>query len=255
MTDRPDSAPSSEELIRRARMGLGHESAPDAPDSLDYDEPLGSSAPPDTPVMDDSPASPPEAPVMDDSSLPPAPDPAATRGKDDPTSLLPEHFRPENEAPTARTQGNFNWVRWVIPIGVLGFVLFNFLTADTAVDDLLIGDCFMNPTEIEITTVETVECAEPHDYEVFAFVDLAERGGGFPGDEALFSEADEACFNPFLVYTGLDLDTADLPEYWYDVFVPDETSWADGNRESMCAIFAIDTSFNPVASTGSARGG
>lgn len=248
MTDGPDNAPSSEELIRRARMGLGDETAPpEIDDVTDGSDPIAP-APFDT-----------AAPME---SLPPPPRPRRVEpvaAADVPTensgSLLPEHFRPENEAPPTKQQSSFNWVRWVIPIGVVGYILFNVFTADTAVDDLSIGDCFMNPTDIEITTVETVDCAEPHDYEVFAFVDLAERSGGFPGDDALFDEAGEECFDTFLVYTGFDLDSSNTPDYLYDVFIPDRTSWEDGNRESMCAAYAVDADFNPVTSSGSARNG
>jgi hypothetical protein len=137
--------------------------------------------------------------------------------------------------------------------GLFGaFLLYNFLTADTAVDDLAVGDCFMAPSEEEISTVETVDCAELHDYEVFAFVALSERAGGFPGDNALFEEADDKCFAPYLAYIGGDLAST---QYVYDVFIPGSASWDSGNRESMCAIFAVDENFNPISTFGTARAG
>jgi hypothetical protein len=242
MTDRPDDAPSSDELLRRARMGLGETpQTPDFTDGAPDGDPLAS-GPVDTPAPSDPP--------------PPSPEPVAAAGLpgDDSGSLLPDHFRPENETPTTKKQSSFNWVRWVIPIGVVGYILFTTLTADTAVDDLSIGDCFMNPTETEITTVETVDCTEPHDYEVYAFAELAASSSGFPGDAALFAEAGEECFDPFLAYTGLTVESQDF-DFFYEVFIPDRTSWEDGNRESMCAVYAIDGDFNPVMSSGSARAG
>ncbi len=244
MEDRTGDAPSSEELIRRARMGLGGDAS--MPDTGDADAGLERFA---------SAQVEPTAPVEPPPPSTPSPDPVGDAGPPpaDSGSLLPEHFRPENETRSAEQSSSFGWARWVIPIGVVGYILFNVLTADTAVDDLSIGDCFLNPTEIEITTVETVDCAETHDYEVFAFVDLDERSGAFPGDDVLFEEAADRCLEPFLAYTGIDLDT-DTPGYLYDVFIPDRRSWDDGNRESMCAIFAIDAGVNPIPSSGSARG-
>jgi len=267
MTDRPDNPPSSEELIRRARGGLGSPPAESAQPTdsgppVESVPPMRSSSNPDASVDATQAAPPPDAAA---DVIPPDAEPATTewlastdaQTPRDPSSLLPDHFLPA-QAPTQRpglvAQLASKW-RWIVAgIFVLVF-LFNFLTADTAVDDLGVGDCFMSPSEDEISSVETVGCSELHDYEVFAFVDLRDRGEAFPGDAVLFDEAGESCFDGFLSYLGLELDDAELgTDYLYDVFIPGPSSWEAGNRESMCAIYAVDANFNPVSSTGTARG-
>ena len=245
MTDRSDGdALSSEELIRRARDGLGTP-PPAVEDS-------GAAATPDPAVEEPAP---PAAPPPHRAPTPPPP-PAPKPADADRYALLPEHFKPESVAPEPSAPSGFaaglasKW-GWILA-GLFGlFLVYNFLTSDTSVDDLAVGDCFLAPSEDEISTVETVDCAELHDYEVFAFVVLADRAGGFPGDTPLFEEADDKCFAPYLAYIGGDIDNT---QYVYDVFIPGPSSWDAGNRESMCAIFAIDEDFNAVSTLGTARG-
>lgn len=165
--------------------------------------------------------------------------------------MLPEQFQPEQAtAKRGFASGITSRLGW-IAAAVFGAVfIFNFINADTSVDDLSVGDCFLAPSEDEISTVETVDCAETHEYEVFAFVGLTERGSDFPGDAVLFDEAEGKCLGPFLAYIGGDVEATD---YFYDIFIPGESSWEAGNRESMCAIFSIDDNFNVVSTSGSAK--
>jgi hypothetical protein len=241
MSDHPSDSPSSEELIRRARDDMsaksppGDGSEPPAAPEVAPDLTAGTSG-----SAVDAPAD----------AVPDAVEAASTVESpidDDGASLLPEHFRVDTPAASGPR------IRWglIVGVAVVAFFVFRWFTADTPVDDLAVGDCFMSPTEEEIETVETVECGEPHDYEVFAFVTLDDRSSGFPGDIALFEEADEKCFDPFLDY--VDEATAASPEVYYDVFIPGESSWDAGTRESMCAIFTVDDAFDLVQTEGSMR--
>jgi hypothetical protein len=208
-------------MIRRAREGTT-----DQPSPADAPEPAVTAEPPTEPD-------------------PGEPEPVAD--EEDGAALLPEHF--QVEAPAASGSS----IRWgvIIGIGVVAFLVFRWITADTPVDDLAVGDCFMAPTEEEIETVETVDCSDLHDYEVFAFVTLDDGAGGYPGDVPLFEQADERCFQPFLDYVGDE--TAASPDVYYDVFIPGESSWDAGNRESMCAIFTVGDGFDLVHTEGSLR--
>jgi len=187
------------------------------------------------------------------SSQPPAPPPPAQPGPivDDGDSVLPDQFVPEQAAEKRGFASSITSKLGWIAAAVFGAVfIFGFLDSDTSVDDLEVGDCFLAPSEDEISTVETVDCAEFHEYEVFAFVGLSERGSGFPGDAVLFDEAEGKCLAPFRAYIGGNVDATD---YFYDIFIPGESSWEAGNRESMCAVISIDEEFNVVSTSGSAK--
>jgi hypothetical protein len=216
MTDRPDDAMSSEELIERARRGL---SVPGAADSVagetaggpeGVDSRAGATATADpiaAPVEASFPKEPiplaePVSPFESQGYEPPAPPPTFTDAEES-ESMLPDGFTPE--APEPKRSRSFN-LRWLIGAAVLGFVAFNFFTADTPVEDLSIGDCFQNPEGDEINSVETIDCAEFHDYEVFDLVVLT-GPSTFPGDDALFDQAGEACFQPFLDYLDVDIES------------------------------------------------
>jgi hypothetical protein len=136
----------------------------------------------------------------------------------------------------------------------LAILAFSYFTRATSVEDLSVGDCFTDPGAESISEVDTVDCNEPHDYEMFAAVILVGDDGAWPGDFELFEEADDACFEPFLTYTGLSLDDAVF--MWdYTTFIPEQESWAEGSREALCTLYQVDAEFNPVTATSSARAG
>ncbi len=275
MTDRPDEPLSSEELIRRAREGFTTPEADDVRPSRRPEEPERDDPAPlaSDPVIDEPPApafddyrpepEPTWTPPIEDEferqvEEPPAPSPFIDDPIDSPTaeveddeSLLPDHFKPEAGAPAGGRARPRVRAGWLVAAAVGGFALFSVITADTAVEDLSVGDCFLEPNADEISTVETVDCSEPHEYEVFAFVGLNDRPGGFPGDNPLFDEAYEKCFGPFVAYLGGSFEETN---YLFDVFIPGESSWDAGDRESMCAVVAVDDNLNIVSTSGSARG-
>ncbi|GAA2408008.1 hypothetical protein GCM10010420_40190 [Streptomyces glaucosporus] len=96
------------------------------------------------------------------------------------------------------------------------------------------GDCY-NPngkaTEGEAFAIEVVPCDEPHQGQVVGEFKL-DKGGEFPGEEAIWAIADERCpveagkFAP---------DTWALPEgvgiFYY---TPTQESWATGDRAVSC---------------------
>ncbi|WP_436738743.1 DUF4190 domain-containing protein [Streptomyces sp. BBFR102] len=105
---------------------------------------------------------------------------------------------------------------------------------------LRVGDCFDVPgggLEGETYDVDKIDCARPHDGEVFGAFDLPD-GDAYPGEDRIDAIADRRCTALVDGYAGRS--AGDLPE---DVFVyyylPTPESWAFGDREVSC-LFGKD---------------
>ena len=113
-------------------------------------------------------------------------------------------------------------------------------------EDLAVGDCFDDPfvgdfsfdTDREIAVVD---CAEPHDLEVFDVFRLDEYSD--PG--TMFEDTDEACIEAFEDFVGIDYYRSELLVYTY---YPSRESWDAGTRTVTCAV----NDFGPT--TGTLRG-
>ncbi|MCU1409494.1 MAG: uncharacterized protein JWR04_201 [Rhodoglobus sp.] len=121
-------------------------------------------------------------------------------------------------------------------------------TASAGVDvlDLAVGDCLQTGDARRVTkTVPVVDCAEPHDSEAYAVIELS--GDDFPGAEAVTDRAVTECTAKFTAFVGLDYATSTLDFAYY---FPTPTSWKSGDREILC--LAIDPASATV--TGSLAG-
>jgi hypothetical protein len=99
--------------------------------------------------------------------------------------------------------------------------------------DLEVGDCFNDPEDFgEVTDVKMVDCAVPHDNEVFAVFDLPD--GDYPGSTGAETSADGGCIAEFAAFVGIDYDSTSL-DVWY--LYPTEDSWNNGDREVVCMLF------------------
>ena len=120
------------------------------------------------------------------------------------------------------------------PVGVGG---------DTSVYDLRTGDCFDDPTMftqeiVEVESIDSVPCDQPHDAEVYAVVDLPQGDDApFPGDEEVATAADEACFDRFEAYVGVSYEDSTLDINYY---LPIASSWAEGDRMVTCLLIDVD---------------
>ncbi|WP_167046328.1 MULTISPECIES: septum formation family protein [unclassified Salinibacterium] len=120
---------------------------------------------------------------------------------------------------------------------------------NTDVFSIRVGDCTNDVEAEEIAAIPTVPCSEPHDNEAyFAYEIEAEE---FPGDEALLAEAGDACVAEFEDFAGIAYDESMLG---VGPLVPSESTWAEGDREVVCFIFALDEDFAPTQSTGTLKG-
>jgi len=127
---------------------------------------------------------------------------------------------------------------------VLAFAVFALLAAacssETSVFDLGVGDCFNDQadlTESEVSSVTTVDCAEPHDNEIYFEYSMADAI--FPGNDAATDSALNRCLDEFDAFVGIDYAVSDL-----DLFpiTPTSVSWAEGDRVVYCAVYALDLS-------------
>jgi len=103
-----------------------------------------------------------------------------------------------------------------------------------------VGDCFDDPPEIEdggqeITELAAVPCDQPHDNEVYHAYDLPD--GEFGGPELVEAQAADGCVDEFEGFVGLDYFESDLDIFW---LTPTADSWSNGDREVICAVYAID---------------
>jgi putative regulator of septum formation len=109
-----------------------------------------------------------------------------------------------------------------------------------------VGTCFDDPETFEqVEDVPIVDCAEPHDNEVFANVDLT--GGDYPGQEQVENRATQICYDNFSDYVGIAYEQSIYDIGW---LFPTAETWAVGDREVIC--FAYDVNFEKI--TGSING-
>ena len=99
-----------------------------------------------------------------------------------------------------------------------------------------VGRCVDDPGErTGIEEVEVVACDEPHDFEVFALVDLAE--GTYPGEGEVADQARDACTDRFAAYVGIEAPVSTLATAF---LVPNEDGWEGGDREVVCLVYEPD---------------
>lgn len=108
---------------------------------------------------------------------------------------------------------------------------------------LRVGDCIDTaavPDADEIDSIWIVNCSEEHDAEVFyAHTMDGEPGAEFPGDEAVFDEAQEACLGTaFESWVGTPYVDSTI---WASPLYPVEYSWDSlDDREILCIAISPD---------------
>lgn len=110
-----------------------------------------------------------------------------------------------------------------------------------SVFEVAIGQCLNLPDGDTVSDVETVECTEAHDAEVFA---LPQHPAGpdepFPGTAAIGEFADERCLEAFEPYVGTEYATSAI---FYTSLTPTADSWDSvDDREVVCLLVSGDES-------------
>lgn len=105
----------------------------------------------------------------------------------------------------------------------------------TAVGDIDVGDCFNDPGSETVTNLEVVDCAVPHDNEVYAKVFLAETV--WPGMDAVEEFAVDACLTEFEAYVGQTYAESPLD---YLFLSPTEEGFDQGDTTVLCVLYSAD---------------
>jgi len=113
---------------------------------------------------------------------------------------------------------------------------------------LKLGDCFVGGTSAEVSNVNVVACAEPHDAEVYSIFEYPDAPSAFPGDGAVQTAAGNGCKPAFAEFVGLDFESS---TYGVKFLRPTSDSWGRGDRTIDCLITSGD---GTTQLTGSAKG-
>ena len=128
----------------------------------------------------------------------------------------------------------------VAGVALAGCSLIPFNVVDSNPDDgidsdvftVSVGDCLNDDgVEGEISSVPKVDCSEPHDSEAYASIEMAD--GEYPGEEAVFAEADRGCESRFEAFVGISYAES---VFSFSYYYPTPQSWASGDREIICLI-------------------
>lgn len=107
-------------------------------------------------------------------------------------------------------------------------------TQDPTVDavDLVVGTCILDDSSAStVTSVQSVDCADPHDAEVFASILLAD--GDFPGAETVAQAGIDQCAQQFAAFIGIPFASSTLT---YEYYAPSAETWAAGDRALLCLV-------------------
>ena len=142
-----------------------------------------------------------------------------------------------------------NWAVYIL--AAIGFVAYDAITeadrdstgaiiGEGSVDafEVAVGDCFDDSNSFdEISSLPGVPCLEPHDNEAYAVINLTLDS--YPAGDGMGDMASDVCLEQFESFVGRDYETSEL-----DIFTmyPTSESWAQNDREVVCAVYSMDAS-------------
>ncbi len=275
----PDDQLSSEDMLRRARQGLGSEptapseglapepatppseptAEPEEPQQEGWTELAGAAAPSEPtaetepPVVEHSPETwrtPDLLTGADETTVQHSPDDWSAQGPLETTGTTPTR-KPSRGL--LSTLWRFSGLAILAVVGIIALV--SFLDSSKSVDRIEVGECLDEPSGETFEKVDIIDCDEPHDYEVFAKVTIVPTTvtvlpDMYPGFETVYEAAGYACLDEFETYVGTAWDDSLV---WLDVFTPTEEGWEDGDRTGICVLYQGDYE-SIVKTTGSLRG-
>jgi hypothetical protein len=123
-------------------------------------------------------------------------------------------------------------------VGVLGFLgavaATVVLTANSnkkeTVADIAVGDCFNG----DANDVDTVDCTEPHQFELFHVAAVPDPSAAFPGADQALTDGGNACTLALVDYYGAPPETAVANGLEILPIAPTEAQWDDGDTDTYC---------------------
>ena len=153
-----------------------------------------------------------------------------------------------------------SWAVYII--AALGFVIYGAVT-DADRDEygnivgsgtvgafsVQMGDCFndVDTSSQQVTSVPGVPCSEPHDNEVFAVFDI--ELDSYPDSDTMYEISYNSCMEHFESFVGREYETSVLE---ITTMYPSAESWAQDDREIVCAVFDINA--NKLVGSAAGRG-
>ncbi|WP_159623094.1 septum formation family protein [Ruania rhizosphaerae] len=107
--------------------------------------------------------------------------------------------------------------------------------------DLTVGQC-LDAYELGDPEMPLADCADPHQFEVFAQEESAEED--YPGEEEMTTAGDEFCRESLLAELPEDLDTTPVV---YRTISPSPETWETGDRRLTC-IVGVDEGYTMTGS-------
>jgi hypothetical protein len=137
-------------------------------------------------------------------------------------------------------------------IVVAAVLWFGIALALAPVPKLAVGTCvngIHEGAQLSADSYRPVSCSVAHDNEVIGVVQYT-GNGGYPGQAALVSFAEQPCLAAFASYVGIDFQSSVLTMI---AVTPSDVTWAKGDRQIGCV--AIGPEGSPMTSSvkGSAR--
>ncbi|MCI0689653.1 MAG: septum formation family protein [Sporichthyaceae bacterium] len=103
------------------------------------------------------------------------------------------------------------------------------------ISELELGNCFAEPSGDLVERLIRLDCAGPHDAEVYAVVDLP-PSPTYPGDDAVEAQADQVCTD-----ASTAIDDSLLPgSATIGYFFPAEENWSSDDATALCYIATDD---------------
>jgi hypothetical protein len=104
-----------------------------------------------------------------------------------------------------------------------------------SIDDLTTGDCLDDlPDGDRVLRITVVPCDQPHVAQVYDTLSLPD--GDWPGEDAVFAEADDGCLDRLMAFPEAYDDTSVEVLYFH----PTQLSWRAGDREITCVAEYLD---------------
>lgn len=82
-----------------------------------------------------------------------------------------------------------------------------------------------------------LDCALPHDNEVFDVLEMPDRPREHPGETAMRDFARATCTRNFAAYVGKPYETSELEIGYY---LPSSSEWESGARKLGCYLYDVD---------------
>lgn len=135
---------------------------------------------------------------------------------------------------------------WILGgLGVVGFAVFVWAAAtgrldnddSKRIDELAVADCLINlPGEgATVAQVTIVDCAKPHEAEVYFIGELdPTRTRSFPGDASVSLEVGNECLDRFEAFVGLAYNDSVLEAYYLQ---PNELGWKVSRGGYTCFVY------------------